>query len=92
MYTIIFEFMLKNNSRRHVDRRRCRRSAWGHRRGLYGSTPERDSGNNAIMRTTSVTLIFESPVLAYATKVSRDQVEEAQAFVDAVKGAAGRRR
>ena len=60
--------------------------------GLYGSAPVREKGNNAIMRTTSATLIFESPALAYSTKVSRDQVEEAQAFVDAVKGAAGRRR
>lgn len=60
--------------------------------GLYGSTPERESGNNYIMRTTSATLIFESPDLAYTTKVSRDQVEEAQGFMDAVKGAAGRRR
>jgi hypothetical protein len=58
--------------------------------GLYGSIPERGSGNNAIMRTTSASLIFESPALAYSTKVSRDQVEEAQAFVDAVRGAAGR--
>lgn len=60
--------------------------------GLYGSTPERENGNDVFMRTTSATLIFESPVLAYSIKVSRDQVDEAQAFVDAVKGAAGRRR
>jgi hypothetical protein len=57
--------------------------------GLLGSTAERESGNNGIMRTTSATLIFESPDLAYSTKVSRDRVEEAQAFVAAVKGAAG---
>jgi len=60
--------------------------------GLFGSTFEQESGNNGIMRTTSATLIFESPSLAYSTKVSRDRVEEAQAFVDAVKDAAGRRR
>ncbi|PTN38957.1 hypothetical protein [Desulfonatronum sp. SC1] len=60
--------------------------------GLLGSTVEQESGNNGIMRTTSATLIFESPELAYSTKVSRDRVEEAQAFVDAVKNAAERRR
>lgn len=60
--------------------------------GLFGSAVEQESGNNGIMRTTSATLIFESPDLAYSTKVSRDQVEEAQAFVDAVKDAAGQRR
>jgi len=57
--------------------------------GLYGSTAKRESRNGGIMRTTSATLIFESPDLAYSTKVSRDRVEEAQAFVAAVKGAAG---
>jgi hypothetical protein len=57
--------------------------------GLYGSTAKRESGNGGIMRTTSATLIFESPDLAYSTKVSRDRVEEAQAFVAAVKKAAG---
>lgn len=55
--------------------------------GLLGSAAEQESGNNGIMRTTSATLIFESPDLAYSTRVSRDRVEEAQAFVDAVKGA-----
>ena len=57
--------------------------------GLYGSTAKRESRNGGIMRTTSATLIFESPDLAHSTKVSRDRVEEAQAFVAAVKGAAG---
>lgn len=60
--------------------------------GLFGSAVEQESGNSGIMRTTSATLIFESPDLAYSTKVSRDQVEEAQAFMDAVKDAAGQRR
>ncbi len=46
--------------------------------GFLGSTVEQESGNNGIMRTTSATLIFESPSLAYSTKVSRDRVEEAQ--------------
>ena len=57
--------------------------------GLLGSTYERESGNGGFPRTISATLIFESPDLAYSTKVSRDRVEEAQAFVAAVKGAAG---
>jgi len=34
---------------------------------------------------------FESPGLAYSTTVSRDRVEEAEAFVAAVKEAAGLR-
>jgi len=57
--------------------------------GLLGSTYERESGNDGYMRTTSATLIFESPELAYSTKVSRDRVDEAQAFVAAVRKAAG---
>jgi len=57
--------------------------------GLLGSTYERDSRNDGFPRTISATLIFESPDLAYSTRVPRDRVEEAQAFVAAVKGAAG---
>lgn len=57
--------------------------------GLFGSTGKRESRNSGIQRTTSATLIFESPDLAYSTTVSRDRVKEAQAFVAAVKGAAG---
>ena len=58
---------------------------------LLGSTVERDedSGSEGIPRTVSASLIFESPESAYSTIVSKDRVEEAEAFVTAVKTAAG---
>ncbi|MDO9107710.1 MAG: hypothetical protein Q7U89_01790 [Coriobacteriia bacterium] len=56
--------------------------------GLFGSSVKRESGDDSIPRTVSATLIFESPDLAYSTTVPRDRVEEAEAFVAAVKGAA----
>ncbi|MDA3937359.1 MAG: hypothetical protein PF636_11010 [Actinomycetota bacterium] len=57
--------------------------------GLLGSSVKRERSGGGIPRTTSATLIFESPDLAHSTTVSRDRVEEAQAFVVAVKAAAG---
>jgi hypothetical protein len=39
----------------------------------------------------SATVTFESADLAYTTTIGRDRVEEAAAFVEAVKGAAGLR-
>jgi hypothetical protein len=65
--------------------------------GLLGSTighdkgHDTDSGAEGIPRTVSASLIFESPDLAYSTIVSKDRVEEAEAFVAAVKTAAGLR-
>jgi hypothetical protein len=38
---------------------------------------------------TSATVTFESADLAYTTTVGRDRVEEAEAFVAAVKAEAG---
>lgn len=57
--------------------------------GLLGSTVKHESGGDGVPRTVSASLIFESPDLAYSTTVPRDRVEEAEAFVAAVKGAAG---
>jgi hypothetical protein len=58
--------------------------------GLLGSTAGReDSGAEGIPRTVSASLIFESPQLVYTTIVSKERVEEAEAFVAAVKAAAG---
>jgi len=59
--------------------------------GLLGSTVKRDSDGGGVPRTVSATLIFESPDLAYSTTVARDRVDEAEAFVAAVKVAAGLR-
>lgn len=57
--------------------------------GLLGSTIEREgSGSADVPRTVSASVIFESPDLAYSMTVTRDRVEEAEAFVAAVKGAA----
>lgn len=60
---------------------------------LLGSRIEHDedSGSQGIPRTVSASLIFESPDLAYSTLVSKERVEEAEAFVVAVKVAAGLR-
>lgn len=44
-----------------------------------------------VPRTVSASVMFESPDLAYVTRVGRDRVEEAEAFVAAVKAAAGLR-
>jgi len=57
--------------------------------GLLGSAASYESGDDDYPPPTSATLIFESPELAYSTRVSRDRVEEAQAFVAAVQEAAG---
>jgi hypothetical protein len=61
--------------------------------GLLGSTigHDSDSGAEGIPRTVSASLIFESPDLSYSTVVSKERVEEAEAFVAAVKAAAGLR-
>jgi hypothetical protein len=60
--------------------------------GLLGSTIKRErSGSQGVPRTTSASLIFESDELAYSTVVTRERLEEAEAFVAAVKGAAGLR-
>ncbi len=57
--------------------------------GLLGSASSYESGDGDWPRATSATLIFESPDLAYSTTVSRNRVEEAQAFVAAVQKAVG---
>lgn len=57
---------------------------------LLGSTIKRKPPENeAVRRSVSVTLIFESPELGYSTMVARDRLPEAEAFVAAVKEAAG---
>lgn len=56
--------------------------------GLLGSTIKRDRHVEGVPRSTSATLIFESPELAYSVTVSRDRLVEAEAFVAAVKQAA----
>jgi hypothetical protein len=59
---------------------------------LLGSTVKREaSGADGIPRTVSASVILESPELAFSTTVGRDRVEEAEAFVRAVKDAAGLR-
>ena len=58
--------------------------------GLLGRAIARDNADDTgIPRTTSATVMFESPQLAYSLMVSKDRVEEAEAFVAAVKKAAG---
>jgi hypothetical protein len=57
--------------------------------GLLGSAASYENGDEDYPRATSAVLIFESPDLAYSTRVSRDRVDEAQAFVAAVQNAAG---
>lgn len=57
--------------------------------GLLGSTVKRPGDDVVIPRTVSATLIFETPALAYSTTVPKAQVDEAEAFVAAVKTAAG---
>ena len=60
--------------------------------GLLGSTVRKERpAEPGIPRTTSASLIFESPELAYSTTVPRERVEEAEAFVAAVREAAGLR-
>jgi len=60
--------------------------------GLLGRAVTRENRDDTgIPRTTSATVMFESPELAYAQTVGKDQVEEAEAFVAAVKKAAGLR-
>lgn len=56
--------------------------------GLLGSTIKRDRRVEGVPRSTSATLIFESPELAYTVTVSRDRLVEAEGFVAAVKQAA----
>jgi hypothetical protein len=58
---------------------------------LIGSrlSSDDDPGDRGVPRTVSASLIFESPESAYSTIVSKDRVEEAEAFVSAVKAAAG---
>lgn len=53
--------------------------------GLLGSTIKRDRRVEGVPRSTSATLIFESPTLAYTVTVSRDRLVEAEGFVAAVK-------
>ncbi|MDP2181705.1 MAG: hypothetical protein Q8K99_03955 [Actinomycetota bacterium] len=57
--------------------------------GILGSRARYGDDDEHIPRTVSATLIFESPELAYSTTVQRDRAEEAEAFVAAVKDAAG---
>lgn len=58
--------------------------------GLLGSTIRRERPPaEGPPRTVSASLIFESPDLAYSVTVGRDQVVEAEAFVAAVRTAAG---
>jgi hypothetical protein len=58
---------------------------------LIGSrlSSDDDPGDRGVPRTVSASLIFESPESAYSTIVPKDRVEEAEAFVSAVKAAAG---
>jgi hypothetical protein len=59
---------------------------------LLGSAVKREaSGSDGVPRTVSASIILESPELAYSTTVGRERVEEAEAFVRAVKDAAGLR-
>lgn len=58
--------------------------------GILGSQAYGEhSGSSGVPRTVSASVMFESPVLAYVTRVGRDRVEDAEAFVAAVKAAAG---
>ena len=57
---------------------------------LLGSAIDRDGSSEPhIPRMTSATVTFESADLAYTTTVGRDRIEEAEAFVAAVKAEAG---
>jgi len=55
---------------------------------LLGTAIGSDGPVEGAHRSTSATLIFESPVLAYTVTVSRDRLVEAEGFVVAVKQAA----
>lgn len=55
--------------------------------GLLGSTIKHDRPVEGVPRSTSATLVFESPDLAYTVTVSRDRLVEAESFVAAVKQA-----
>jgi len=58
--------------------------------GLLGSRiPADRSDSTGVPRTVSATMSFESPDLAYVTRVERDRIDEAEAFVAAVRSAAG---
>ncbi len=57
--------------------------------GAAGSANQDDTDYASVPRTVSATVTFESPRLAYSVTIDRDQVEEAEAFVRAVKRAAG---
>lgn len=58
--------------------------------GVLGSRTRHASDDlGGVPRTVSASLMFESPELAYVTRVGRDRVEEAEAFVAAVRTAAG---
>jgi hypothetical protein len=58
--------------------------------GLLGRAIARDNADDTgVPRTTSATVLFESPALAYTLLVGKDQVSDAEAFVAAVKAAAG---
>jgi hypothetical protein len=57
--------------------------------GLLGSSIKHESYSEGIPRTVSASVIFESAELAYSIVVERDRVPEAEAFVAAVKAAAG---
>lgn len=58
--------------------------------GLLGSRIHGDrSDATGVPRTVSATIILESPDLAYIARVDRDRVEEAEAFIGAVRAAAG---
>lgn len=56
---------------------------------LGGAAGSGDTDYTSVPRTVSATVTFESPRLAFSVTVDRDQVEEAEAFVRAVKSAAG---
>jgi hypothetical protein len=57
--------------------------------GLLGSSIRHKHESDSVPRTVSASLMFESPEAAYVTRVSRDRVEEAEAFVKAVREGAG---
>jgi hypothetical protein len=57
--------------------------------GVLGASRRHTSSSEGVPRTVSASLMFESPELAYVKRVGRDRVEEAEAFVAAVRAAAG---
>ena len=56
---------------------------------LGGAIARDDADYASVPRTVSATMSFESPALAYSRTVGKDQAVDAEAFVAAVKKAAG---